>query len=171
MAAIFCCAFSSGYCFYDIFICIYEIKFTVFECRDYIFHHAVGVFGAVLVLVTGQFLVVMSIANLVAESSNFLMNIRWRMLKHKMTESPLFIAISMAFMMVFFCSRVIYMLWVTIRILEINQTFPFAKQHPVIYVCMIIAESCEVLLYLLQVWWFYVIFMNFVKTVTGGFKV
>jgi hypothetical protein len=49
--------------------------------------------------------------------------------------------------------------------------FPFEKQHPVIYLCMIVAESCEVLLYLLQVWWFYVIFMNFVKTVTGGFKV
>jgi hypothetical protein len=120
MAALFCCMFSSGYCFYDIFVCIYEIEFTAFECRDYIFHHAVGVFGAVLVLVTGQFLVVMSIANLVAESSNFLMNIRWRLLKHKMTESPIFIAVSIAFMIVFFFSRVFYMLMVTMRIIEIN---------------------------------------------------
>ena len=171
MAALFACAFSSGYCFYDIFVCILEIKFTAFECRDYIFHHAVGVFGAILVLITGQFLVLLSVANLVSESSNFLMNIRWRLLKHKMTESPMFFATSVVFMIVFFCSRVIFMLMVTFRIFEINYTVPVHKQHPAIYLAMIIAEICQVLLYALQVWWFYVIFMNFVKTITGGFKI
>lgn len=120
MAAIFVCMFSSGYCFYDIFVCIYEIEFTAFECKDYIFHHAVGVFGAALVLVTGQFLVVISVANIVSESSNFLMNIRWRLLKHKMTDSPFFIPVSIAFMIVFFFSRVFYMLMINMRIYEIN---------------------------------------------------
>ena len=120
MAALFLCALSSGYCFYDIFICIYEIEFTALECRDYIFHHAVGVFGCILVLITGQFFLLLSVANLIAESSNFLMNIRWRLLKHKMTESWIFFAISVAFMLVFFWSRVFYMLMVTFRFYELN---------------------------------------------------
>jgi len=115
MAALYVCALSSGYCFYDIYVCIYEIEFTPKECRDYIFHHAVGVFGAILVLINGQFFVLLSVANLISESSNFLMNIRWRLLKLKMTESWMFFASSVAFMVVFFWSRVFFMFKVTLR--------------------------------------------------------
>ena len=108
-------AISSAYCLYDMYICIFEIKFAFHECSDYIFHHTVGLLGAILVIVTGQFPVALSVGNLVSETSNFCMNLRWRLLKHKMTESQWFIASSILFMVVFFFSRVVFMLMLNIR--------------------------------------------------------
>ena len=118
---------SSAYCVYDIYICIVEIKFTAKECSDYLFHHIVGVLGAIVVLVCGQFPVALSVGNLVSECSNFCMNIRWRLLKHKMTETNWFFAASVVFMIVFFFSRVVFMLMLNLRALEVNKEFPWSS--------------------------------------------
>lgn len=149
VAGLYCIALSSAYCIYDVYVCLVEIEFTMFECRDYIFHHVVGCIGAVLAYTGGHFLPCAACAILISESSNFCMNIRWRLLKHKMTEHWYFIAASMAFMIVFFFSRVFFMLMVVLRCFEINQSFPFRKQHPLVYSCIITDELCLVLLYML----------------------
>ena len=115
LVALYIITISSAYCVYDIYICLIEIKFTAFECKDYIFHHVVGVLGALLVLVSGQFPVALSVGNLVSETSNFCMNFRWRLLKHKITEGSLFLFASILFMVVFFFSRVVFMLLLVIR--------------------------------------------------------
>ena len=88
-----------------------------------------------------------------------------------MTESQWFIASSILFMVVFFFSRVVFMLMLNIRTYEANKIFNWDSQHPLVYFTIVLAEVLQVLLYLLQVKWFHVIFMNFYKTVTGGFKV
>jgi hypothetical protein len=114
-------AFSSGYCLYDIYVCLYEIKFTVAEAKDYIFHHVVGILGACGVILCGRFTVALSAGNLVSELSNGVMNIRWRMLKHKQTEHWSFIPASIAFMICFFFSRVVFMLMLIMRLVDAHR--------------------------------------------------
>lgn len=121
LVGLYCIAFSSAYCVYDIYVCLVEIEFTAFECRDYIFHHVMGCIGGVTSYTFGYFCPILAVAILISETSNFCMNIRWRLLKHKMTEHWSFVAASMAFMITFFCSRVFFMLMVVLRCIELNQ--------------------------------------------------
>ena len=164
-------AFSSGYCLYDIYVCLVEIKFTLDEAKDYIFHHVVGIMGALGVMICGRFTVALSAGNLVSELSNALMNVRWRLLKHKQTEHWAFVPASVTFMICFFFSRVVFMLMLIIRLVDAHHVFDIRNEEPYIIAAYVATDALQVMLYLLQIYWFQLIFMNFYKTVTGGFKV
>ena len=154
--ATFLIPLSAGYCVYDLFICIVEIKFTYAEMKDYLFHHIVGVLGATVSIFSGRYLVILAVGNLISESSNSLMNIRWRFLKHKMADHTGFYVASCSFMVVFFFSRVLLMLMLLIRIVELRmQTDWRVGYHPLTYVVALFAEFFQLLIYLLQLWWFW----------------
>lgn len=68
---------------------------------------------------------------LLVELSTFFMNIRWRLLKHKMADSSSFVAVSVAFMAVFFGSRIIFMPMLNLRLVELNNAFPLTTLHPI----------------------------------------
>ena len=169
--ATFLATFSAGYCIYDLYICIVEIKFSYSEMRDYLFHHIVGCLGAATAIFGGKYLVILAVGNLISETSNSLMNIRWRLLKHKMADHWGFIAASVSFMVVFFFSRVVLMLMLLIRIVGLRLGTNWrVGHHPVTYVIALSGEFCQLLIYLLQLFWFYMIFRNFYRTLIGGYK-
>lgn len=73
-------AISSAYCVYDLYIILFKIGGGFAPNADFIFHHIVGLLGALGVIVVGRFNVALSCGNLVSELSNFFMNMRWHML-------------------------------------------------------------------------------------------
>ena len=163
--------FSAGYCIYDLYICIVEIKFSYSEMKDYLFHHIVGCMGAATAIFCGKYLVILAVGNLISETSNSLMNIRWRLLKHKMADHWGFIAASVSFMLVFFFSRVVLMLMLLIRIVELRLGTDWrVGHHPATYSVALFSEFCQFLIYLLQLYWFGMIFRNFYRTLIGGYK-
>jgi hypothetical protein len=169
LAAIYGIVISAGYCTSDLYVSAYEIKFTLKEMQDYIFHHVVGIVGGAFCLMAGNFVVAVAISNMLAESSNFFMNTRWRLLKHKMPDHWLFMAASAGFTLAFFCSRVFFMLVLTVRMFQMNFQFPSSEMHPLIYLMTVAFELCQVLIYSLQLWWFYQIVIVFYRTATGGY--
>lgn len=116
-------AISSAYCVYDLYVCLFCIKYTWKQGADFIFHHIVGLIGAVGVLIVGRFNVALSCGALVSELSNFFMNMRWHMLQHKMTTSPLFNVAQMSFAFSFFVVRVVFMLMLVVRNWQIHSKF------------------------------------------------
>jgi len=102
--------FSSGYCFYDLFIVIFKIRLGCSgPGAEFIFHHVVGIGGAITSFILGRMNPALAAAALVSEASNFAMNMRWFMLKHKMTDHPMFIPVNITFAVLFFLSRVVFM--------------------------------------------------------------
>ena len=116
-------AISSAYCVYDLYVCLFCIKYTCKQGADFIFHHIVGLIGALGVLLVGRFNVALSCGSLVSELSNLFMNVRWHMLQHKMTTTPLFNVIQLAFAFSFFVVRVIFMLMLTVRNWQMHSKF------------------------------------------------
>lgn len=106
---------SSAYCLYDMYICLYEIKYGKKESTEFVYHHIVGIAGALFSVVLGRHNPPLSAAVLVSEISNFAMNIRWFMLKHNLCEHALYMPVNFMFMVMFFLSRVVFMLMILIR--------------------------------------------------------
>ena len=102
-------AISTGYVTYDTFICIKELDYTLKSGGDFIAHHIVGIIGALAVLVAGRSNVALSAGNLVSEWTSFVMNQRWRMLKHKQTEGLPFLAVNALFFMSYIICRIVFM--------------------------------------------------------------
>ena len=97
-----------------------EIGYTLKEGGDFIFHHVVGLLGAAVVLLAGDFTVALSVGNLVSEFSNCFMNVRWRLLKHKMTDHWFYLPINFMFMMAYLFSRILFMGALLVRNWEIS---------------------------------------------------
>lgn len=57
-----------------------------------------------------------------------------------MTESKWFFAASVLFMVVFFFSRVVFMLMLNLRAFEVNKIFNWENQHPLVYFAVVLAE-------------------------------
>ena len=97
-----------------------EIGYTFKEGADFIFHHVVGIAGAIAVLIAGDFTVALSVGNLVSEFSNSFMNMRWRWLKHKLTEHWFYLPLNFGFLMAYLFSRIVFMAALLIRNFEIS---------------------------------------------------
>ena len=160
---------SSAYCTYDLIICIFEVKFDWVEMRDYVFHHVVGTLGAQMSVVAGRYMTKFAMSIMLVELSTFFMNMRWRLLKHKMTESKYFVASSVTFMFVFFVTRILYFPMLILRFSQLNQLTDLLTLHPFQYTSLLVLLVSAILLVFLQFWWFYLIVAAFVKFFTGGF--
>ena len=159
-------AISSAYCLYDLIICFTEIGYTLKEGGDFILHHVVGMIGAAVVLIAGDFTVALSVGNLVSEASNFFMNFRWRMLKHKMTEHWGYLPINFMFMMSYVVSRIVFMGALLVRNWEISQTTTLYS-HPdqLVKVSAITSTVMQVMLYCIQIFWFRLIIHAVIRTI------
>jgi hypothetical protein len=120
---------STGYCVYDLVICMYEIGYKFSEGADFIFHHVVGILGALAVMIAGKYTVALSAGNLVSEFSNWAMNLRWRLLKHKMTEHWAYLPVNALFMMAYIFSRIFFMLALLVRNYQVQQVYSLST-HP-----------------------------------------
>ncbi len=78
-------------------------------------HHLVGILGAAAVIVCGRFNVALSAGNLMSEWTSFPMNHRWRMIKHKMTDSPWYMVVNGIFFLGYLFVRVIFMALLLLR--------------------------------------------------------
>ena len=63
----------------------------------------------------------LSVGNLVSEFSNSFMNMRWRFLKHKMVDHPLYLPLNFGFLMRYLLSRIIFMGGLLVRNFEISK--------------------------------------------------
>ena len=106
---------SSAYCFYDLYICVFKIKYTLKQGSDFIFHHVIGITGALFSLTLGRWNVGLGSAALVSETSNFAMNMRWFMLKHGMSEHWLYLPMNITFALSFFLSRIVFIAMIFTR--------------------------------------------------------
>ena len=161
-------AISTGYVTYDVFICIFELGYTLSKGGDFIAHHIVGIIGALCVVVAGRFNVALSAGNLFSEWTSFPMNYRWRMLKHKQTEGVFFIVVNAIFFGGYVIARVFFMAWLLFRNFQIQQVFAISSDPPIVYYCAIMSTVLQVCLYLIQMFWFKLIFGAFMRTIKGG---
>lgn len=106
---------STGYVTYDVFLCMIELGYSLSSGGDFILHHIVGIIGAFAVLVCGRFNVALSAGNLVSEWTSFPMNQRWRMLMHKQTEGPAFMAVNAVFFLGYIMARIVFMAVLILR--------------------------------------------------------
>lgn len=102
-------AISTGYVTYDTFICVYELSYNLKKGGDFLAHHIVGIIGAFTSIVAGRFCIALSSSNLFSEWTTFPMNQRWRMLKHKQTESPLYMVVNAIFFFGYVFARIVFM--------------------------------------------------------------
>ena len=161
-------AFSSGYCLYDLIICFVEIKYTWKEGADFIIHHLVGMGGAIAVLVAGDFTVGLSTGQLVSEFSNAMMNMRWRLLKHKLTEHWTYLPANFAFFFAYLCCRIVFMGALLVRTYEMSmKTSLYSHPNPFVVASTWIAVGFQVMLYMIQVYWFYLICIAMQRAIMG----
>lgn len=134
---------------------------------DFIAHHIVGIIGAVTVLIAGRFNVALSAGNLFSEWTTFAMNHRWRMLKHKQTEGLPFILMNAIFLMCYVIARIVFMAMLLLRNYQIQSNFSISTDPPLIWTASVISSALQVVLYLIQLFWFKLIFGAFVRTLQG----
>ena len=134
---------------------------------DFIAHHIVGIIGAVTVLIAGRFNVALSAGNLFSEWTTFAMNHRWRMLKHKQTEGLPFILMNAIFLMCYVIARIVFMAMLLLRNYQIQSNFSISSDPPLIWTASVISSALQVVLYLIQLFWFKLIFGAFVRTLQG----
>ena len=134
---------------------------------DFIAHHIVGIIGAVAVLIAGRFNVALSAGNLFSEWTTFAMNHRWRMLKHKQTEGLPFIFMNAIFLMCYVIARIVFMAMLLLRNYQIQSNFSISSDPPLIWTASVISSALQVVLYLIQLFWFKLIFGAFVRTLQG----
>ena len=160
-------ALSTGYVTYDVFICFFELGYTMKKGGDFIVHHIVGIVGALAVVVAGRFSVALSAGNLFSEWTTFPMNMRWRMLKHKQAEGLPFMAVNALFFMMYIFVRVVFMGQLLIRNYQIQQAFDIFSDPPIVSVCAVASTALQVMLYLIQLYWFKLIFGAFLSAIQG----
>jgi len=124
-----------SYCFYDLFVCIFKTKTTLKERSDIYLHHLMGLCGAGLSLYLGHQNTALGAACLLTEASTIPMNIRWLMLKHKMTNSVFYLPVNIGFMLSFFLSRVFFLVFLQARNFQILQTVTF-DHHGYLFDCL-----------------------------------
>jgi len=108
---------------YDLWLCICELDYTLKKGGDFIFHHVVGLVGAITVLISGRFNVALSCGQLVSEWTGFPMNWRWRMLKHKNTKGSSFIVVNAFFFIGYIITRVVFMACLLHRNYQVQYRF------------------------------------------------
>lgn len=119
---------SSAYCFYDLFIVLFKIGLGFSgPGGEFIFHHVVGIAGAVTSIALGRQNPGLAAAALVSETSNFAMNIRWFMLKHGKSEHYMFLPVSFLFALCFLLSRVVFMFMIQVRNIQAHYIFDITK--------------------------------------------
>lgn len=161
-------AISTGYVTYDVFICVFELGYSLSKGGDFIAHHIVGIIGALCVLVAGRFSVALSAGNLFSEWTSFAMNHRWRMLKHKMTEGCGFMLVNAVFFLGYVVARVVFMAVLLYKNYQIQQVFAISSDPPIVYYCAIASTVLQFMLYVIQMFWFKLIFGAFMRTMKGG---
>lgn len=166
-AQLYLVSISAGYVTYDLVIIFWKLGYTVKTGGDFVVHHIVGLVGALAVMISGRFNVALSAGNLVSEWSNLIMNLRWRMLKHKMTEGLPFLVVNAIFMLSYIIVRIVFMLMLLIRNYQIQQVFDIYSDPPAVYSCAIVSLVLQVSLYLIQIYWFKLIVGAFLRTLRG----
>ena len=163
-AQLYLIAISTGYVTYDTYICIAELGYSMSNGADFIAHHIVGIVGAFCVIVAGRFSVALSAGNLVSEWTSFSMNQRWRMLKHKQTNGLPFMIVNIIFFFGYICARIVFMAMLLLRNYQIQSNFKISEDPPLIYYAAMMSTSLQVCLYLIQIFWFRLIFGAFMRT-------
>ena len=160
-------AISTGYVTYDLGLCILELGYTMKKGGDFIIHHVVGIIGALAVLVSGRFNVALSAGNLFSEWTSFPMNQRWRMIKHGQGEGVVYMLVNAIFFFGYIAARVVFMLVLILRNYQIQHQFDIFSDPPFVSTCAVISTVLQVGLYLIQVYWFKLIFGAFMRTLQG----
>ena len=101
--------YSIGYIFVDLYVCIFEIQYSWKDGMEVYLHHLVGSIGGIVSFTNGYFFPNMALSVMVVELSTPILNQRWRLLKHKMTESLFFTLTNVGFAVMFFLSRCAFM--------------------------------------------------------------
>ena len=160
-------AISFAYVSYDLGLCYLELGYTMKQGGDFIIHHLLGIMGAVVSFVGGRFNVALSCGMILSEWTAFSMNHRWRMLKHKQTQGFAFMAINAVFFLSYFLVRVVFMFMLILRNYQVQQTFDIFSDPPLIYCSAVMASSLQLGLYVIQLYWFYLIFGALMRTLQG----
>ena len=95
------------------------------------------------------------------------MNLRWFMIKHKMADHAMFLPVSLLFMSSFFVSRVVMMGTSVFRAFQSYSFYDIAKQPGWMEFFSYYTYLQLVLLYLLQIYWFWLILAVVIKTASG----
>lgn len=167
---LYACAYSIGYIFVDLYVCYCEIQYTWKEGMEIYLHHTVGNFGGLVSLTTGYLWPNIAISVMVAELSTPILNMRWRLLKHKMTDTAMFTAANVGFATMFFISRCVFMPQLSLLVWRLWSSFPFLQMHPVTYTGFLVGSVCLLFLQLLQFYWMALILNSLYKSMTGQHK-
>ena len=95
------------------------------------------------------------------------MNLRWKMLKHGMSDSPLYLPVNFVFLMSYIICRVVFMGMCLVRTYQIMHAFDIYSDPPFISTCAIATVALQVMLYLIQLFWFWLIIGAVAKTLQG----
>ena len=95
------------------------------------------------------------------------MNARWRMLKHGYSDHPLYMPVNFIFLMSYIVFRIIAMGMLLLRNYQVLQLVDTWADPPIVSTCTVISTVLQVLLYLIQLFWFWLIIGAVAKTLQG----
>lgn len=162
--------FSTAYIFADMHWTLNVFQYKGAELAEYMWHHACVFLATSSSFFFGGFAITLSALVLVVELSNVFMNVRWFMQKHRATEHWFFMPCCFLFLVLFFITRIVYLLMLVVRSIEIQLTLiDVRKLHgDNMWKLMQVNNVGAIALYLLQLWWFVAIMKVVVNTLAGG---
>ena len=95
------------------------------------------------------------------------MNHRWRMLKHKQGEGMSFMVVNALFFLSYIFCRIVFMGTLLIRNVQVQRSFDIFSDPPLIWVSAVLSSVFCVGLYVIQLFWFKLIFGAFLRALKG----
>jgi len=89
------------------------------------------------------------------------------MLKHKMSEGTGFIVVNAIFFFSYFFVRVVFMAMLLLRNYQIQHQFDIFSDPAIVAGCAVMSTVLQIGLYVIQLYWFYLIFGAFLRTIQG----
>ena len=89
------------------------------------------------------------------------------MLKHGYSDHPLYMPVNFIFLMSYIVFRIIAMGMLLLRNYQVLQLVDTWADPPIVSTCTVISTVLQVLLYLIQLFWFWLIIGAVAKTLQG----
>ena len=165
---IYCLSQFLGYLCFDLVICVFFIgDLTTPAALQNLLHHFLGIVGAVGALVTGRYILTLSVASCINELSTPNVNIRYFLAVHKKTNGLLYIVNGLTFTVLFFIFRNVWQTWMVFRVLLpafYRDNFGNNEDNVFITECLWCLMAMYFTLCGLNALWFHKIFSGCMKT-------
>ena len=139
---------------------------------EMLLHHVFSIYGAFVGILIGRFLGVLHSATLLTEFSTPFVNIRWLLYFHKRTSEPFYVINGWVMTFSFFLFRICYSFYLIFWICYPGwHELDWSKDNNFFKFLVTFSTFVYPLLYLLNIYWFYLMVKGALKHLTTGANV